>query len=116
MHELPIIKKILSVVLARAREYRVSRIKTIFLQIGALSDLQDEWMQRYFDYLSRDTPAASAKLRIEKIPAKVQCLQCTQCFELDPSPQAEQMCPACGGEKYRLLSGKGYFIDSIEAY
>ena len=115
MHELPIIKKILNIVLARARENQVTRIKTIFLKIGALSDLDEEWMQRYFEYVSRDTPAATARLRIQRIPAEVQCLGCTQCFELDAAAPGKQICPSCGGETYRLISGKGYFIQSMEA-
>lgn len=114
MHELPVINSILRIVLKHARENQVNRIKTIFLKIGGLSDLEEEWMQRYFAYLSRETAAASARLAVERIPARVQCRHCGQGFVLDPPFSESQACPACGQSSYVLVSGTGYFIESIE--
>jgi len=114
MHELPVINKILRIVLNRARENRVTRIKTINLKIGALSDLEEEWMQRYFAYLSRETPAASARLAVERIPARVQCRHCGECFALDLSSSEPETCPSCGHSSSVPVSGTGYFIESIE--
>ncbi len=115
MHELPVINTILNIVLDRARENRVTEIKTIFLKIGALSDLEEEWMQRYFAYLSRGTPAASARLAIERTPARVQCRTCGHCFELDLQSSETETCQSCGHNTYALVSGTGYYLESIEA-
>ncbi len=114
MHELPVINSILRIVLKHARENEVTRIKTISLKIGAFSDLEEEWIQRYFAYLSRETAAASARLAVERIPARVQCRHCGQGFVLDPPFSESQACPACGQSSYVLVSGTGYFIESIE--
>ena len=67
MHELPITESILRVVLKHAETNKVRRVVTIHLQIGKLSDLEDEWIQRYFDYLSKGTLAEGAKLKIERM-------------------------------------------------
>ena len=34
----------------------VKKVHVVNLEIGALSDLQNEWIQRYFDYLSKGSP------------------------------------------------------------
>ena len=49
MHELQITERVLDVVLKHASGQDVSRIVRIHLRIGALSDLEDEWIQSYFD-------------------------------------------------------------------
>ena len=66
MHELQVTERILDVVLKHAAGHDVSKIVVIHLRIGELSDLEDEWLQRYFDYLSKDTMAENARLAIEK--------------------------------------------------
>ena len=50
MHELPVTKSILGIVLRHAESNNVQRVVSIELSIGALSDLEDEWLQRYFDH------------------------------------------------------------------
>jgi hydrogenase nickel incorporation protein HypA/HybF len=50
MHELQVTKRILDIALEHAEGHQVRRIAVIHLRIGALSDLEDEWLQRYFDY------------------------------------------------------------------
>src|SRR5208337_2714811 len=51
MHELPVTESILKIVLQHAPADSVSKIVRIFLDVGELSDLEDEWIQHYFDYL-----------------------------------------------------------------
>ena len=45
MHELPVTKSILQIVLRHAAASEVERVSTIDLSIGALSDLEPEWIQ-----------------------------------------------------------------------
>ena len=76
MHELQITERILNVVLRHAAGHDISRIVRIHLRIGELSDLQDEWIQHYFDYLSRGTLAENAQLAITRAPIVVRCEAC----------------------------------------
>jgi len=55
MHELPITERILSVVLRHAEGRTSPESSASTLRVGELSDLADEWIQRYFSYLSRGT-------------------------------------------------------------
>lgn len=115
MHELPVISKILDIVLAKAEENQVKEIKTVSLKISALSDLEEEWMQRYFQFLSRETLARSARLCIEKVPALLRCQNCGHEFSLAVHSDAIQVCPVCAGQNYTLQSKRAYWIEHIEA-
>jgi len=81
MHELPITESILKIVLKHAETNNVRQVVTIHLQIGKLSDLEDEWIQRYFDFLSKGTLAQGAKLKIERMPIMIQCNVCSTAYE-----------------------------------
>ena len=50
MHELQVTESILDIVLRHAEANQVNKILSIQLKVGELSDLEDEWIQRYFDY------------------------------------------------------------------
>ena len=55
MHELSIMGNILDIVLDHAARAHAKRISRINLEVGELSDLLPDWMQTYFDFVSRDT-------------------------------------------------------------
>lgn len=115
MHELPVTEQILKVVLNHAERNHVSRVVQINLRVGELSDLEDEWIQHYFNYLAKDTVAAEARLSIERVPVVMYCNDCSQSFEIDIKTVKEISCPACGGKKCSLVSGKEYYIKDMEA-
>ena len=68
MHELSVMESILNIVVKHALKNDAKKILGISLRVGEMTDLVDEWMQRYFDYLSKETIAAGAVLKIERIP------------------------------------------------
>ena len=114
MHELPITESILKVVLKHAAMNDALKVMAIHLKIGVLSELEDDWIQRYFDYLSKGTVAEGAKLVIERAPAKVQCNACSNSFEAETIRISELSCPACGEKGCTLLSGREYYIKEME--
>jgi hydrogenase nickel incorporation protein HypA/HybF len=114
MHELPVTESILKIVLKHAQMNNVQKVVAIHLQIGKLSDLEDEWIQRYFDYLSKGTVAEGAKLKIERMPIVMQCNACSKSFEADAAKLNDLVCPSCGGKESTFLSGREYFIKNME--
>ncbi len=114
MHELPVMKSILDIVVKQARMHSVRKVRAIELEIGMLSDLEEEWMQRYFDYLSKGTVAWKAKLRIKWIPVAFQCQDCSKLFEAERKKLFEMACPACGQKELTLVSGREYRIKNME--
>jgi hydrogenase nickel incorporation protein HypA/HybF len=115
MHELPVIQSILDVVLNHARRNQVSKVHSIALAIGALSDLQDEWLQRYFDYISKGTLAEGARLVIERTPIVLKCAKCAKEIPVKTAEMKDVICPECGGKELTLIAGREYFIKSMEA-
>ena len=115
MHELPVMQSILAIVLKHAAMHRVKKIHAINLSVGTLSDLEAEWMQRYFDHLSAGTVADGARLKIEWVPAVLSCSSCGEHFEIDKTRLDGVTCPACGQKKFSLVSGKEYHIKNMEA-
>ncbi len=114
MHELSVTERILNVVLRHAAGHELSRIVRIHLRIGELSDLEDEWIQHYFDYLSRGTLAENAKLAITRAPIVVSCDACSRSFEVKRGELESARCPDCGELRLALVSGREYVVENME--
>ena len=114
MHELPVTKSILDIVLRHAEANGVEKVVAIDLSIGALSDLEPEWIQSYFDHLSRDTPAHGALLRVRRSPLTFRCKPCSREFTATREELAEAACPECGSRDLSIVSGTGYTVESME--
>jgi hydrogenase nickel incorporation protein HypA/HybF len=96
-----------------AEENQTHQVVSIQLQVGELRDFTEEWMQRYFDYLSRGTIAEGGKISIKRIPVTVKCIECAHSFNADIR-QDNILCPDCGSTKNELVSGDEFLIESIE--
>jgi hydrogenase nickel incorporation protein HypA/HybF len=114
MHELYVTKSIFNIVLKHATAGNVSRVVSVNLEIGSLSDLQGEWLQRYFDKLSLGSIAEGAKLKITRAPAVFLCNPCRQSFEIFSLLEEELSCPHCQGKEVSLVSGKEYHVKNME--
>ena len=115
MHELPVTKSILDIVLRYAEANGVERVVAVDLSIGALSDLEAEWIQKYFDHLSRGTPAQGAELRVRRSPLTFLCEPCSAEYTATREELEEAVCPGCGSKEASLVGGTGYTVDSMEA-
>jgi hydrogenase nickel incorporation protein HypA/HybF len=114
VHELPITQSILDIVLAHARANQARKVVRIHLTVGELSELRQEWVQRYFDYLSRDTPAEGAEIAVERIPAAFRCLDCGRHFEVGIREMDRARCPGCSGTRICLERGDELLIRDME--
>ena len=115
MHELPIINNILKIVLKHAEDHKVKKVVAVHLQVGELSDLEDKWMQQYFDYLSKKSVADGARLVIERIPVKMKCSDCGVSYAVNIKEDQSISCPKCESIKNIMISGREYFIKNLEA-
>jgi hydrogenase nickel incorporation protein HypA/HybF len=114
MHELPVTKSICDIVLRHATANGAAKVVAIQLEIGALSDLQNEWVQRYFDYVSRGTVAEGAELDITKVPAVFSCNRCGRRFAIGSLAEEGIACGPCGAEDVQFVSGREYLVKGIE--
>jgi hydrogenase nickel incorporation protein HypA/HybF len=115
MHELPITNSIFQIVLKHARANNVEKVISVNLEIGALSDLQDEWIQRYFDRLSRGTVVEGAKLKTNRVPAVFRCNCCQERFGVRSLLEEDLSCRQCNSRDVTLISGREYRVQSMEA-
>jgi hydrogenase nickel incorporation protein HypA/HybF len=114
MHELAVTKSIFQIVLRHAKMGNVQRVISVNLEISALSDLQSEWVQRYFDRLSRGTVVEGAKLKVDRVPAVFRCNRCQQSFEIDSLLEEDLSCAQCHSRKVTLVSGSEYYVKNME--
>lgn len=115
MHELQVTKSILDIVLRHAIRNNVTKIVSINLSVGELSDLENEWIQHYFDYLAKETLAEGAKLKIERIPVVLKCEECSHSFQVNIKEVKDIQCPECQSKSSTLISGRDYYIKDMEA-
>ena len=115
MHELPVMEQVLKLVLKHAAGNAVSRVMGVQMEVGALSDLEEEWMQRYFDHVSKGTVAEGARLKVERVPARMKCAGCGSVFSPDLASRERLACPECASANCRLVSGREYRVVNLEA-
>ena len=114
MHELPTVRDIHGIILQRAGSAGATRVVSVDLDIGALSDLQDEWIRRYFAHLSSGTIVEGATVNIERSPGVFRCGGCRETFEVDSIAGVDLRCPACGKVDLTVISGRGFRVKGIE--
>ena len=111
MHELSVTESILEISLRHAREANAQQILGMHIVIGQLASIVDDSVQFYWDLIAKDTIAEGAQLNFERIPAQLECLDCSTRYALDGRDMA---CPTCQGTKVRIAAGKEFYVASIE--
>lgn len=111
MHELSITEHILDHCIREAEKQNASKIRVIRLCIGRLNGLVPDCIQIYLDMLSEGTIAEGARIEAEFPPVKVRCRDCGRGGEITPHHLA---CPHCGSLRLQILSGKEFYIKSME--
>ena len=111
MHELVIVEGIMKAAIPDAEKHGAKKILAIRLKIGELSGVVPSCIQEYFSLISKGTMAEAAKIEIEKIPITIRCNECGYEGEIG---RMRIRCPKCESSQIRILSGKEYFVDSLE--
>jgi hydrogenase nickel incorporation protein HypA/HybF len=111
MHEMSLCEGILQVLeeQARAKDYR--RVKTVWLEIGALAGVEPSAMHFSFDVVCRGTLAEGSRLEIVELPATAWCLECARTVEVAERFAA---CPTCGGYQLQMTGGDEMRIRELE--
>jgi hydrogenase nickel incorporation protein HypA/HybF len=110
MHELSVTENILKIALEYADKEHASSVTDINIKIGQLSSIIDESVQFYWEIIAKDTICQNAVLNFNRIPARFECLDCSQDFFLGTEPGP---CPACGSYNLKIIAGDEFQLDSI---
>ena len=114
MYELPVTKSTYEIVVRHAAKNDVAKVIAVMLEVGALSDLQPMWLQRYFDHLSRGSVAENARLHVDRMPAVFECKSCDGRFEVESLVADALACDQCRSRDVVLQSGRQYMVKGIE--
>ena len=111
MHEQNICESLLALAIKHAEQANAARILRIYLVVGEYSGVVDEFVQFYFNLLSKDTIAEGADIDFTHIPAKLRCRNCDTVFTPE---QLNLRCPNCNEQQVEIASGKEMYIESLE--
>ena len=114
MHELGVTRSIVDVVLRNACAQQAKQVLSVSLVIGEMRNLEEEWVQRYFDRCAKGTLAEGAKIKIQKVPMAFYCNDCGSTFQLAMGSDRHMCCPDCGSENYDMVTGGELLIKEIE--
>lgn len=113
MHELSVMQSILDIVLDFAKKNNAKQVTKINLEVGEMSGIVPDWMQKYFDFVSEGTIAEKSVLNIDWVPAVIKCRNCGKEFKVDKKDM-QFFCSKCESKDIELISGRGYLLKSIE--
>ncbi|QWU14872.1 hydrogenase nickel incorporation protein HypA/HybF [Paenibacillus sophorae] len=111
MHEAAIVESALELILAKAEEHHLTKIKRITAKVGELSGALPEAMQFVFQNASQGTIAEGSDFIIEQVEATASCGSCDITF---PIRYYHPVCPSCGGLNNQVLTGYELYIDTME--
>lgn len=112
MHELGIVYEVIKIVDSFVLENNLKKVDKIILEIGQLSQAIPRFIEECYPAAVSETAYEETKLEIEVLPANAQCDNCSEVYNII---EHRKVCPKCGGEKYRLISGEEFNIKEIVA-
>ena len=112
LHELGVVINVINTVEEFARKNGVTQIDTLVLQIGELSSIIPRYVEACYPAAVDGTIMQDTKLKIEILPGNAICKNCGKVFNLILN---KNICPACSGRDWELLSGKEFMIKEIIA-
>lgn len=115
MHELAVTKSILKLALEHTAQQGAREVLAIHLLIGEMRNLEEEWLQRYFEYISKGTPAQNAVIKVTKVPVVFLCKKCDRQFTANLKEDKQMLCSHCGSFEYDLVSGRELVVEKLEA-
>ena len=111
MHEMSLCESMLQIMEDSAVRQGFTRVKTVWLEIGALASVETEALRFSFDVVCKDTLANQARLEIIAVPGRAWCLPCgcnvPLATRFDP-------CPQCGGQELQVNQGDELRIKELE--
>jgi hydrogenase nickel incorporation protein HypA/HybF len=111
MHEASIMQSVFDLAFAQMPDESMARIDRIRLRVGVLAGVVSEALEFAFEAMKPETPAANAKLEIERVTARLACRDCRAEFEPDGFPAA---CPTCGNWATEVLQGQELDLILVE--
>lgn len=111
MHEMSLMQDVLEIIQEAAREKKFGTVKTVWLEIGALSGVDPQAMSFCFDAVMQGSVADGAILEILHKPGLARCMKCAKEVEISARFDA---CPLCGGFELQVTGGAEMRVKELE--
>lgn len=111
MHELSLCMNAAEIIREQAQKHGIRQVTDVWLEIGALADVEESALRFAFDIACRDTVAQGCTLHIDIIPAQAWCWDCSWAVSV---MQHASACPHCHGERLRVSDGDALRVKSLE--
>jgi hydrogenase nickel incorporation protein HypA/HybF len=109
MHEMALAESVREIVEEAARRHEAHRIRSVHLEIGALSHVEPDALRFCFDAAMRGSLAEGATLVIAATPGEAWCMRCAAAV---PLARFGSPCPQCDG--YQLVVSRGDAMRVVE--
>lgn len=111
MHELSLCEGILLVIEEQHRKEAFTRVRTLWLEIGALAGVEPDALRFGFDVVTRESVAEGARLEIIEQPGQAWCLPCSVQVAM---ATRHSPCPHCSSHQLQVTGGDELRIHSME--
>ena len=111
MHEYGVTKSLIELCDKEAAKNDIKRVVKVHLRIGKFTGFSPDSIEFYFEHLKVNTKCSAAKLVFEEIPIKIKCNACNKEHVIK---EPILLCPNCGSKEIELLSGREFYVASIE--
>ena len=111
MHEMALCESLIGVIEDQAGVHDYQKVKTVFLEVGALACVEPEALRFSFDLVTRGTLAEGAALEIIETKPEAWCFTCGHAV---PVRQRFDPCPDCGSYQLQLSGGDELRIKELE--
>ena len=111
MHELALAESIANIVEKERLKNSFSKVLSVYIKLGSLHEIVPDALQFGFDSLTQDTPLAGANLKIEQIPIKGRCRQCSHEFVIE---EFLFICGSCYSGDIEVIEGDELLITHID--
>lgn len=111
MHELSLAESLIGLIEDEARRNPFSKVRKLWLEIGALSGVEPEALRFGFEVVARETCAEGAELCFLALPGEAWCFDCERGVEIAAYHDG---CPHCGGYRLQVTGGNQFKLKELE--
>lgn len=111
MHEFSVTRSLVELCDQEADRHRIARVRRINIKVGKFTGFSPDSINFYFEHLKINTRCESACLVFEEIPIRIECRACRLQHVIE---EPTLLCPECGSDDIELVSGREFFVASIE--
>lgn len=113
MHEMSIVRAMVNTVFQFCKDNNVPKVSEIVMQIGELSLVIPEFVEKVYPVVVKNTELKDAKLIIEMVEGLAECDDCDEIFNV---VETKGYCPNCGSFNKQVLSGKDVCVKEIHTF